>query len=119
MYIKVNDKNEIIETCYEPIEGGFEYNGEFDFNKMCFAKFENGQVVYDELAYKQAEERKQTYFQKQQYNNDINDLIRAKYSLSEELAILRQKDSKLQEYQEYFDYCEKCKTYIKNKIIKE
>ena len=42
------------------------------------------------------------------YGNQVNDLIRRRYSLSEELSILRQKDSKLKEWEEYNTYCEFC-----------
>lgn len=48
------------------------------------------------------------------YGEEVNQKIREKYSLSEELSILRQKDVKKQEYQEYFDYCEECKRAVKN-----
>lgn len=50
------------------------------------------------------------------YNEEVNNLIRTKYSLSEELAILRQKEEKPDEYREYFDFCEKCKTDVKAKL---
>lgn len=47
------------------------------------------------------------------YGNQVNDLIRRKYSLSEELAILRQKDEKPDEYRTYFAFCEECKANAK------
>lgn len=50
------------------------------------------------------------------YGNQVNDLIRAKYSLSEELSLLRQRDSKQEEYQKYNAYCEECKKTVKDKI---
>lgn len=49
----------------------------------------------------------------------VNELIRRKYNLSEELAILRQKDSKADEFTEYNSYAEECKnltTEILDKI---
>ena len=52
----------------------------------------------------------------QSYDEQVNSLIRARYSLSEELAILRQRDEKPEEYQAYYDYCEKCKQQIKQKM---
>jgi len=45
----------------------------------------------------------------------INDLIRERYSLSDELAILRQRDEKPEEYKEYFAFCEECKKQVKNR----
>lgn len=39
--------------------------------------------------------------------------IRERYSIGDELAILRQKDIKPKEYQLYFDYAEECKNRAK------
>lgn len=47
------------------------------------------------------------------YGNQVNDLIRRRYSLREELAILRQKDEKPDEYRAYFAFCEECKSKAK------
>ena len=47
------------------------------------------------------------------YENRVNDLIRSRYTLSEELAILRQKDEKPDEYRAYFAFCEECKAKAK------
>lgn len=43
------------------------------------------------------------------YEDKVDSLIRGRYSLSEELGILRQKDVKRAEYDAYFAYCEQCK----------
>lgn len=43
------------------------------------------------------------------YEDKVDSLIRGRYSLSEELGILRQKDTKKAEYDAYFAYCEQCK----------
>lgn len=48
-----------------------------------------------------------------QYENYVNTLIREKYTLSQELAILRQRDSKPEEYAAYNAYCEMCKAEAK------
>lgn len=50
------------------------------------------------------------------YDELVNNKIRERYTLSQELAILRQRDSKPIEYQEYFDYCEACKAEAKTEI---
>ena len=52
-----------------------------------------------------------------QYENAVNALIREKYTLSQELAILRQKDTKPEEYTAYNEYCEQCKTSARLKIL--
>ena len=48
------------------------------------------------------------------YEQHVIELIRQKYSLDEEFAIQRQRDVKPIEFQQYFDYCEQCKTEAKN-----
>lgn len=50
------------------------------------------------------------------YNAEIDKLIRRKYSLSAELAILRQRDSKPNEFAAYNAYAEQCKAEVKAKF---
>lgn len=47
------------------------------------------------------------------YNEEVNSMIRQRYSLSEELAILRQRDVKPEEFAAYNEYAEKCKSKVK------
>lgn len=49
----------------------------------------------------------------QSYEERVEMLIRQKYSVSAELAILRQRDSKPEEFAEYFEYAEQCKAKAK------
>ena len=56
--------------------------------------------VYDEVV----ETPKKTYEQR------VVELIRLHYSVDDELAILRQRDIKTEEFEEYNSYCENCKT---------
>lgn len=58
------------------------------------------------------QEEKQTF----DYENLVVSLIRKKYSINQELAILRQQNSKPQEYEEYFDYVEECKLQAKSSV---
>lgn len=51
-----------------------------------------------------------------QYENKVSALIRKKYSLNAELAILRQRDTKPEEYQAYNDYAEQCKALVKQEM---
>ena len=50
------------------------------------------------------------------YGEAVDSKIREKYSVSQEFAILRQKDEKLEEYKEYYNYCEECKKYVKGML---
>lgn len=47
------------------------------------------------------------------YSEKVVSLIREKYSLDEELALERQRDTKPQEFSEYYAYCETCKQKAK------
>ena len=50
------------------------------------------------------------------YEQVVEDLIRLKYTVSGELAILRQKEVKQDEHTAYYVYCEECKSYAKQLI---
>ena len=43
------------------------------------------------------------------YEERVEQLIREKYSVSQEFAIQRQRETKPEEFTEYFAYCEECK----------
>ena len=51
-----------------------------------------------------------------EYENKIVTLIRQKYNVNQELAILRQRDAKPQEFAEYNEYVEQCKEQVKNEL---
>ena len=60
-------------------------------------------------------ENKTEYEEKQAvYADLVDNLIRRKYSVSAELAILRQRDMKYAEFLEYNDYAESCKVEAKS-----
>ena len=52
------------------------------------------------------------------YESEIVRLIRKRYSINQELAILRQRDENQDEYAEYNQYVEECKAAVKNNITK-
>lgn len=47
---------------------------------------------------------------------EIEKLIRLRYSVSDELSILRQRDDKPEEFAAYHEYAEECKHVIKEKL---
>ena len=53
-----------------------------------------------------------------EYENKIVSLIRKKYNINQELAILRQRDTKPEEFAEYSEYVEKCKAEVKKSATK-
>lgn len=68
--------------------------------------------VYIPYTAEQLAERKQ-----QKYEDRVVELLRKKYSLNQELAILRQRNEKPEEYQAYHDYAEQCKATAKREIL--
>ena len=49
------------------------------------------------------------------YDEAVVAEIRKRYSLSQELAIQRQRYEKPDEFAQYFAYCEECKAFVKSK----
>ena len=49
------------------------------------------------------------------YEDRVATLIRERYSVDDEIALLRERDSRPDEYTEYLTFCEECKEKAKNK----
>ena len=84
-------------------------------------KVVNGKIrelTPEEIAQHQAEQAaaERAYWQSVSYDDAVDAEIRKRYSVSQEFAILRQKDEKPEEYAAYFAYCEECKAFVKSKI---
>ena len=138
VYIRINDKNEIIQ-----IEGGCteanikdysdwiqidEGEGErflhcqvaylpkpiIDLDKRAYNfKYINGEIVEQDLSdyVPPVEEAPQL-----SYEELVAQKIRLRYSMNDELAILRQRDTKPQEFAEYNSYCEACKAEAREEL---
>lgn len=83
-------------------------------------KYINGQYIgltAEEIAAMQADKERldAEYWASVDYGDAVNAKIRERYSESQEFAVLRQKEEKPEEYQEYFAYCEACKDFVKTK----
>ena len=50
------------------------------------------------------------------YANLVSKLIRERYSVDDEMAILRQKETKPEEWETYNTFCEECKVKAKEEI---
>lgn len=48
------------------------------------------------------------------YEERVVELIRERYSIDDEIAILRQKDTKADEFDAWYAYCEQCKQEARN-----
>lgn len=56
-------------------------------------------------------------YTQERYERRVEQLIRKKYSISQELAVLRQRDVKTEEFAAYNAYAEECKTKAKAEIL--
>lgn len=76
--------------------------------------------INDNGVYRDMTEEEVAKMQRQElpidYNEAVNNAIRERYSLSQEFAILRQKDEKPEEYAAYYEYCEECKKNVKRSM---
>lgn len=69
-------------------------------------------------AAKQAEEAaKAALTPQKKYEVRLEELIRQKYTSSQEFAILRQRDYKPDEFNAYWEYAEKCKVQAKAEVL--
>ncbi len=50
------------------------------------------------------------------YKQRVKQLIRQRYSVEDEVALLRQQNDKGDEYEEYYAYCEACKAKAKAEL---
>lgn len=64
-----------------------------------------------ELTEEEKEAQKQA-----QYKQRVKQLIRQRYTLEDEVGLLRQQIDKDDEYKEYYAYCELCKTKAKAEL---
>lgn len=82
--------------------------------------YRNGAIVYEyEAAPEATEDGTETSPAQMDYGETVNGLIRRKYTLSEELAILRQRDTKAEEFEAYNTYAESCKEEARLLIEKQ
>ena len=84
-------------------------------------KYVNGQYIAltaEEIAAMQAEaeQAEREYWRSADYGEAVDAEIRKRYSVSQEFAILRQREEKGEEYAAYYAYCEQCKAYVKEKM---
>lgn len=79
--------------------------------KEAYDEYEDIQIYIPYTAEELAERKRQ------KYEDRVVNLLRKKYSLNQELAILRQRDEKPEEYQAYSTYAEECKATAKTEIL--
>lgn len=102
------------ETIREYPNGGKEVKYVIDIPKV--EPVEEHDEVEDILVYIHYTETELRDIKIKNYPNRVSELIRQRYSINDELAILRQRNEKPSEYQEYFAYCEECKSKAKQEL---
>lgn len=124
MYIDI--KNEKIIGIYadnerkELIDVGIIPSPEEIPGKIPVMYYRNGAIVYEyEAAPEATDNGTETPPAQIDYGETVNGLIRRKYTLSEELAILRQRGTKAEEFKAYNAYAESCKEEARLLIEKQ
>ena len=116
--IKGNEFNtnyHIIYSVDKALENGYSvFEVPDGYEDCCFEDFDNNGFNIELYNARKLKEKEREA--KLEYENLIVQKIRAKYSLNEELAILRQRDIKLEEFKEYNIYVEQCKKEVKEKL---
>lgn len=100
------------ETYDNYIENGFTKLELADIYKDCEYEDFNEDLTFNVEKYNARKEQEKAV----EYENKIVALIRERYNINQELAILRQKDTKTTEYNEYYDYVEECKAKVKQEM---
>lgn len=69
-------------------------------------------LVFSPFSKEELEARKE-----EKYQHTVESLIRQKYTMSQELATLRQRDSKPEEFEVYNSYAEECKKKAREEVF--
>lgn len=91
---------------------------DIDITDIVYADFDNidGKYIFNAIKYSARIITEKENDKQIEYKSQIDELIREKYSINDEIAILRQRDTKTIKYEEYFDFVEKIKQNVKSKI---
>lgn len=73
--------------------------------------FKKGVVVGPTDEYEEVEDKPK--YTSDEYVHKVRELIKEKYSIEDEIAINRQRDTKPIEFEEYNSFCEECKARAK------
>lgn len=99
----------------DPVEGGVEITDE-RWRELLAGQAAGQRIVEDTdgapmLAEPEPDEPAATYEER------VNDLIRERYSLFDELALLRQRDAKPEEFAAYYEFAEACKAQARAETL--
>lgn len=121
MYIDI--KNEKIIGIYadnerkELIDVGIIPSPEEIPGKIPVMYYRNGAIVYEYEPIPEIPIEEEQPIPEMTYEEQVVAKIRERYSVDDELAILRQRDTKPEEFEAYNQYAEQCKKEIKESIF--
>lgn len=75
--------------------------------------YRDGKIVYEYEAIPEVPEEEEMPVPEIPYEEQVVAKIRERYSVDDELAILRQRDTKPDEFEAYNEYAEQCKADVK------
>lgn len=120
--IKINSDNKVIAIYYldDKKEGWIQVYSipepELIAGKVPVMYYRNGAIEYEYEDLPPVPEPEPIPEPEPSYEEQVVALIRERYSADDELAILRQRDTKPEEFEQYFHYCEECKAAVKQKL---
>lgn len=79
--------------------------------------YRDGKIVYEYEPIPEMPEEEEIPIPEIPYEQQVVNRIRERYSVDDELAILRQRDTKPDEFEAYNEYAEQCKKEIKESIF--
>ena len=74
---------------------------------------------WEEITVEEAENAKRSAEAEERYRHIVNERIRRRYDVNDELAILRQRDTKPEEFAAYNAFAESCKADAKILLVRE
>lgn len=127
VYIKLNKSGYVFDLVeYDPERSDYKEYQIDDFPQdvmnRCYQINEENKFVLDEDKKKEYDILSQLQLEfgytpnVNSYEGLIQLKIRKKYSLQQELSLNRQRETKPEEFAEYFDYCEQCKKEAKEEL---
>ena len=122
IYIEINSEGKVVYINYQGknLGKGFEINSipepEQIEGKVPVMYYQNEAIEYEYEDVPPTPEPEPIPEPESSYEDQVVALIRERYSADDELAILRQRDTKPEEFEQYFNYCEECKAKVKQKL---
>lgn len=122
IYIEINSAGKVVYINYQGknLGKGFEIDSipepEQIEGKVPVMYYRNGAIEYEYEDVPPTPEPEPIPEPESSYEDQVVALIRERYSADDELAILRQRDTKPEEFEQYFHYCEECKAAVKQKL---